>query len=112
MAIKDLIENENYVIIIDTNILLNVYRSSPEFSEFSLNCLKKVSPHIYLPATVLLEYEKHCRNEFKKMERRITKAKREINIKIESAKNQITTLLMLIKLKEQIFLLYMNLFFP
>ena len=45
MAIKDLIENENYVIIIDTNILLNVYRSSPEFSEFSLNCLKKVSPH-------------------------------------------------------------------
>ena len=65
------------------------------FRNFRLTALKKFLhiPHIYLPATVLLEYEKHCRNEFKKMERRVTKAKREINIKIESAKNQITTLL-------------------
>ena len=48
--IKTMLENDDYIIIPDTSVLLNIYRYSPEFSEFSLECLKKVSDSIYLPA--------------------------------------------------------------
>ena len=34
MTIKELIEN-GYRVILDTNVLLNIYRYSPEFSEFA-----------------------------------------------------------------------------
>ncbi len=34
--IKTMLENDNYIIILDTNVLLNIYRYSPEFSEFAL----------------------------------------------------------------------------
>lgn len=60
----------NYIIVLDTNVLLNVYRYSPEFSEFALECLRRISDNIYLPATVRLEFGKHCRSEFSKMEKR------------------------------------------
>lgn len=45
--IKSMIETDNYVIILDTNVLLNIYRYSPEFSEFALKCIKNVSDFIY-----------------------------------------------------------------
>ena len=70
--IKTMLENDGYIIILDTNALLNIYRYSPEFSEFALECLKKVSDSIYLPATVKMEYEKHCKGEFSKMVKRIS----------------------------------------
>lgn len=38
MEIKRLLES-GYIIIPDTNVLLNLYRYSPEFSEFGLQCL-------------------------------------------------------------------------
>ena len=44
MEIKKLLEEENYIIIPDTNVLLNIYRYSPEFSEFGIQCLKKSCP--------------------------------------------------------------------
>jgi len=31
MYIKDLLETSDYVIILDTNVLLNIYRFSPDF---------------------------------------------------------------------------------
>ena len=43
MAINDLLSDGNYIIVLDTNVLLNVYRYSPEFSEFVLECLRKIS---------------------------------------------------------------------
>lgn len=47
--IKTMLENDNYIIILDTNVLLNIYRYSPEFSEFALECLNKVNNlYIYL----------------------------------------------------------------
>ena len=74
---KNMIEKDNYIIILDTNVLLNIYRYSPEFSEFALECLKNVNNSIYLPATVKMEYEKHCKGEFSKMVKRITEASKE-----------------------------------
>lgn len=88
MTIKELIEN-GYVVVLDTNVLLNIYRYSPEFSEFALECLKAIKNSIMLPATVRLEYEKHRRGEFSKMERRTKEASKETAKQIESAKKKI-----------------------
>ena len=33
MDIRQLIEKDEYIIILDTNVLLNIYRYSPEFSD-------------------------------------------------------------------------------
>lgn len=88
MSIKDLIEN-GHVVILDTNVLLNVYRYSPEFSEFALECLNVIKNYIILSATVRLEYEKHCRGEFSKMERRTEEASKETAKQIETAKRKI-----------------------
>ncbi len=89
MDIDKLLKNDNYVIILDTNVLLNVYRYSPDFSEFALECLRKVSSYIYLPATVRMEYEKHFHAEFSKMKRRIAEASKGTETQIELAKNKI-----------------------
>ena len=86
--IKELIKN-NYIIVLDTNVLLSIYRYSPEFSEFALNCLSTVKKTIVLPATVRLEYEKHYRSEFSKMEKRIASAGKETENQIKLAKDRI-----------------------
>jgi len=87
--LKTMVENDDYIIILDTNVLLNIYRYSPEFSEFALECLKNVCDSIYLPATVKMEYEKHCKGEFSKMVKRITEASKETEKQIKNAKNKI-----------------------
>ncbi len=87
--IKTMLENDNYIIILDTNVLLNIYRYSPEFSEFALECLNKVNNFIYLPATVRMEYEKHYRGEFSKRAKRITEASKGTEIQIQNAKDKI-----------------------
>ena len=46
MDIKSLIESDDYVIVLDTNVLLNIYRYSPDFSDFALNCIRAVQEHI------------------------------------------------------------------
>ena len=89
MDIKELLTNNTHVIVLDTNVLLNVYRYSPEFSEFSLSCLKIVSSYVYLPATVHLEFEKHYRGEFIKMKKRVSDAGKETEHQINIAKQKI-----------------------
>ena len=87
--IKKLIEKENYKIILDTNVLLNVYRFSPGFSEFALNCLIAVQNHVILPATVYLEYEKNRKREFENMKKRITSAPFRLQDELKKAKNNL-----------------------
>lgn len=87
--IKELIE-KNYIIVLDTNVLLNVYRFSPEVSDFNLECLNTIKEAIFLPATVSLEYDKHYRAEFSKMEKKVAEAGKETKKQIEAAKNKIT----------------------
>lgn len=88
MTIKDFVEN-GYAVVLDTNVLLNIYRYSPEFSEFALECLNAVKGHIVLPATVKLEYEKHRRGEFLKMGKRTEEASMETAKQIKIAKSKI-----------------------
>ena len=89
MSINDLISASDYIIIPDTNVFLNVYCYSPEFSEFALECLRKVSDAIYLPSTVRLEYEKHYRGEFSNMKKRVATAGQETEKQITTAKQKI-----------------------
>lgn len=47
MEIKKLVNDEKYIIVPDTNVLLNLYRYSPDFSEFGLQCLTEVVESLY-----------------------------------------------------------------
>ena len=85
---KDLL-NAGHILILDTNVLLNVYRYSPEFSEFALECLCAVSAHIVLPATVQLEYLRHKSAGFSSMVKRFTEIGKETKKQIETAKIKI-----------------------
>ncbi len=69
--IKELVENENYTIVFDTNILLSVYVYSPEFSEFIISCLNEIVSYTYLPATVALEFKRNYKKSYRDMKNRI-----------------------------------------
>ena len=88
-SIKQLILEEGFVVILDTNILLNVYRYSPDFSEFALNCLTTIKDYIFLPSIVRLEYGKHCRGDYARMSNRIGNAKTNIQREIDSSRIKI-----------------------
>lgn len=84
--LKEILESNNYWVVLDTNILLNIYRYSPEFTEFALTCLKSIEKWVKLPSTVRLEYGKHCRREFSKMAHRIEDAGADAQKQIEQAR--------------------------
>ncbi|PGX23258.1 hypothetical protein COE08_00850 [Priestia megaterium] len=56
---------EDYVIVCDTNVYLGLYRFSPDYANFALDCLRAVQAHIMIPYTVKIEYNKHQRSSFK-----------------------------------------------
>lgn len=85
---KELLEI-GYILALDTNVLLNVYRYSPEFSEFALECLKAVSDYIVLPATVELEYRRNNRAAFSSMEKRFAEIGKATEEQIKNAKTKI-----------------------
>lgn len=58
--------NKNNIIICDTNVYLGLYRFSPDYANFALDCLRKVQPNIIVPYTVKIEYLKHHLSLFKK----------------------------------------------
>lgn len=71
MILRDQVETENYVIVCDTNIYLNIYRYSPEFAEFALKCLQRIQDSIIVPSTVYIEYMKHYRAAFGSREKKV-----------------------------------------
>ena len=87
--IKDVIDNSKAVIILDTNVFLNIYRYSPEFTEFALDCIKTVMNHIVIPSVVDLEYKKHRKESFFAMKKRVQKASGNIKSQIQSSKTKI-----------------------
>ena len=89
MEIKKLVNNENYIIVPDTNVLLNLYRYSPDFSEFGLQCLTEVVESLYLPATVRLEFGKHCKAAFAAMEKKIENIGQGTEKQVKSARAKI-----------------------
>lgn len=87
--LKERIEEQKFIIVCDTNVLLNIYRYSPEFSEFSLKCMEKIKKYIILPSTVRLEYLKHYRASFGMMQKKVKNASCETRNQILTAKRKI-----------------------
>lgn len=88
MSIAELI-SQGYIIVLDTNVLLNVYRYSPDFSDFALECMKSIADSIVLPATVRLEYERHRMAGFANMKKRLADVGKETEKQISNAKDKI-----------------------
>lgn len=87
--IKDLIETKNYIVVCDANILLNIYRYSPEFTEFAMNCMNIVQQAVVLPSTVRMEYLKHHKSEFGAMKKKVNKAGNSTKEQIINAKQKV-----------------------
>jgi hypothetical protein len=87
--IKELIKTNNYIIVCDTNILLNIYRYSPEFTEFAMNCMSMVHKAVILPSTVKMEYLKHHKSEFGAMKKKVSKASNSTKEQINIAKQKV-----------------------
>ncbi|CAK7038912.1 PIN-like domain-containing protein [Phascolarctobacterium sp.] len=62
----DLIEllKEKYVIVCDTNVYLGLYRFSPDYANFALECLRAIEDYLLFPMTVKVEYSRHRNNLF------------------------------------------------
>lgn len=97
--IKEKIEN-GVIVICDTNVYLNVYRYSPEFTEFAFQCLKCIKDSIAIPATVYMEYRKHYKSEFYAMKTKVKNASNNINSQVASARKKIENTCNLLKSRQ------------
>lgn len=89
MNIKEQIEKSDIVIIFDTCVYLNIYKYSPEYSDFALECIKSIDEYLTMPSTVNYEYSKHYLQEFNRMKNRINEAGKETYKQINNATNKI-----------------------
>lgn len=64
--VKELLASGDYVVVFDTNVYLGLYRFSPDYANFALECLQEIQPHIMLPYTVKVEFMKNSRPLFKR----------------------------------------------
>ncbi|MEH6853177.1 PIN-like domain-containing protein [Priestia megaterium] len=88
---------DDYVIVCDTNVYLGLYRFSPDYANFALDCLREIQEHIMLPYTVKIEYNKHHHSLFKrrqdKIENSIEDTMKLIEKQQNSLKNSCATLI-------------------
>lgn len=69
--IKKLIDSNSYVIVYDTNIFLNLYRISPDYADFALECMNKLVDYTIIPNTVFIEFKKHNKKLYDKRQKSI-----------------------------------------
>ncbi len=55
----------DYVIVCDTNVYLGLYRHSPDYANFALECLREIEEHIVLPYTTKIEFNRNNKSLFK-----------------------------------------------
>ncbi len=77
--IKELLNDKNYIVVLDTNILLKIYRASPDFAEYALSCLGEITDYVCLPYNVYWEYEKHRNSAYKKKMKSIDNSEENCN---------------------------------
>ncbi|WP_260472141.1 PIN-like domain-containing protein [Bacillus canaveralius] len=79
----------NYVVVCDTNVYLGLYRFSPDYANFALDCLKKIRAHLMLPYTVKVEYHKHNQALFKRRQDVIENSIQDTMNLIETQRNKL-----------------------
>lgn len=87
MEVNKLLENEDYIIVLDTSAYLKIYKCPIEYSDFSIECLQKIKKFVYMPSMVFYEYSKHYTHEFKKMKSRVKDAVNDVNDILNSSIN-------------------------
>ena len=89
VKIREMLESGNYVVVLDTNILLKIYRSSPDYAEFVLECLECIKDYVCVPFNVHWEYEKHRKDEYGKKIKSLENASQMCSQLIVSIKNKV-----------------------
>lgn len=87
--IREMLECGNYVVVLDTNILLKIYRASPDYAEFVLECLECIKDYVCVPFNVHWEYEKHRKDEYGKKIKSLENASQMCSQLIVSIKNKV-----------------------
>lgn len=86
--IKQLID-DGYVIVCDTNVFLGLYRFSPDYANFAVECLNAVKESIILPYTVKIEFERHNSVLYKKRKEAVENCAADIMKLVENQKGKI-----------------------
>lgn len=86
--VAELIAN-NYVIVCDTNVYLGLYRNSPDYANFALECLQKIQEQLILPYTVKVEYQRHNQALFKRRKDAIENSVKDTMELIEQQRNKL-----------------------
>ena len=87
IKINELIEDD-YLIVLDTNVLLGLYHLSPDYADFALKCLDKVKNFIRLPYVVALEFSRHNRKAYSERQAFIRDSVKENQKMIEAHKKR------------------------
>lgn len=89
LELKKLLQNGNYIVVLDANILLKIYRSSPDYAEFVLDCLYAIKEYVHIPFNVYWEYEKHRKDEYNKKVKSIDNSAETCHKLISTIENKI-----------------------
>ena len=85
---KDTVENilnNDGIIVLDTNVYLNIYDRSPEFSAFSISVLESIKDKIILPSTVKREFLKNYKACYNRQIKKVEKAWQKCEESIKNA---------------------------
>lgn len=89
VILKDLMDSD-LKIVLDTNIYLDIYRSSSEYAEFCLNCLEKIKEMIVVTSTIDIEFNKHNKTLFNGIQNKYVNLRLEAHSHLEKAWNNIS----------------------
>ena len=76
--------NTNGIVVLDTNVYLNIYDRSPEFSGFSIEVLNSIKDTVYLPQIVKNEFLKNHRECFNRQKKKVEKACEKLSVLLDS----------------------------
>lgn len=80
---------DNMIVVLDTNILLYLYKCSSSTSDDLLRLLNKIKENIIVPAQVINEYNKHKSSEQAKVSKKYDNFEKELTQKINSLENKL-----------------------
>ena len=89
---KDTVENilkNDGIIVLDTNVYLNIYDRSPEFSAFSISVLESIKDKIILPSTVKREFLKNYKACYNRQIKKVEKACDKLQAQLDSTKQKL-----------------------
>ncbi|BDU50944.1 PIN-like domain-containing protein [Haliovirga abyssi] len=88
---------EDYIIILDSSVYLNIYEYSPEIGDFFINLLEKLKDKIMIPATVKREFSRNNQSALGRQKKKYKNIPKEFENKIKSSKEGINKQLLILE---------------